>query len=40
MTYRAEDIGQAIKDRSLDIFFSSHEEAIEFGRQKKDVYLK
>lgn len=40
VTYRAEDIGQAIKDRSLDIFFSSHEEAIEFGRQKKDVYLK
>ena len=40
VTYRAEDIGQAIKDRRLDIFFSSHEEAIEFGRQKKDVYLK
>ncbi|WP_320921899.1 3D domain-containing protein [Hungatella sp.] len=40
VTYRAEDIGQAIKDRSLDIFFSSHEEAVEFGRQKKDVYLK
>lgn len=40
VTYRVEDVGQAIKGNSIDIFFATHEEAIEFGRQKMSVYLK
>lgn len=40
VTYQVEDVGQAIKGNSIDIFFATHEEAIEFGRQKMSVYLK
>lgn len=40
VTYQGEDVGQAIKGNSIDIFFAAHEEAIEFGRQKMSVYLK
>ena len=40
VTYHVEDVGQAIKGKSIDIFFATHEEAIEFGRQKMTVYLK
>lgn len=40
VTYQVEDVGQAIKGNSIDIFFAAHEEAIEFGRQKMSVYLK
>lgn len=38
--YHVEDVGQAIKGKSVDIFFASHEEAKNFGRQKLSVYLK
>ncbi|HDY66955.1 MAG TPA: hypothetical protein ENH85_04070, partial [Candidatus Scalindua sp.] len=34
-TFRAEDVGGAIKGNHLDIWFPSHEEALEFGVQKK-----
>ncbi len=38
-TFRAEDVGGAIKGNHLDIWFPSHEEALEFGVQKKVVYF-
>ena len=31
---RVEDIGGAIKGRHIDLFFDSHQEALEWGRQK------
>lgn len=37
--YVAEDCGGAIKDKRLDIFFNSHEDALKWGVQYHDVYL-
>ena len=37
--YVAEDIGGAIKSNRIDIFFNSHSEAREFGRQYHDVFM-
>lgn len=36
--YVAEDTGGAIKGKKIDIYFSSHSEALKFGRQKAYVY--
>lgn len=36
---RVEDIGGAIKGRHIDLFFDSHQEALEWGRQKKQVLI-
>lgn len=38
--YVAEDCGGAIKDKAIDIFFDTHEEALQFGRQKANVFIK
>ncbi|HHX36719.1 MAG TPA: hypothetical protein GX717_01915 [Clostridiaceae bacterium] len=38
--YVAEDRGGAIKGNRIDIFFDSHEEALAFGRQKSEVFIK
>lgn len=38
-TYVAEDCGGAIKSNRIDIYFSSHQEACDFGVQYADVYL-
>lgn len=38
--YTAEDCGGAIKGNRIDVYFDSHSEAIEFGRQKAKVYCK
>lgn len=38
-TYYAEDTGGAIKGNKIDIFFSSHNEALAFGKQSADVYI-
>lgn len=38
-TYYAEDIGGAIKGKRIDIFFNTHEEALQFGKTTGDVYL-
>ena len=38
-TYYAEDVGGAIKDTRIDIFFDTHQEALNFDRQQGDVYL-
>ena len=37
--YIVEDCGGAIKGNKIDVFFNSHEEALEFGRQFQDVYV-
>jgi 3D (Asp-Asp-Asp) domain-containing protein len=34
---RVEDRGGAIRGERLDVFFRSHREALEWGRQRKDV---
>lgn len=38
-TYVAEDCGGAIKGNRIDIYFDTHEEALEFGVQYEDVYI-
>lgn len=38
-TYVAEDCGKSIKGNRIDIYFDSHDEALEFGVQYADVYL-
>jgi 3D (Asp-Asp-Asp) domain-containing protein len=36
----AEDCGGAIKGNRIDLYFDSHQEALEWGVQYKEVYLK
>lgn len=36
----AEDCGGAVKGRRIDIYFDTHEEAMEFGKQERIVYIK
>lgn len=38
--YTAEDCGSAIKGYRIDVFFESHEEALEFGIQELTAYIK
>ena len=38
--YTAEDKGGNIKGNRIDIFFNTHLEAIEFGRQTAEIYIK
>lgn len=38
--YVAEDRGGAVKGNSIDIFFGDHNEALEFGRQTAEVFIK
>lgn len=37
--YIAEDIGGAIKGNKIDIYFDTHEQALNFGVQHKNVYV-
>ena len=37
--YIAEDTGGAVKGNVIDIFFCSHDEALEYGRQKLEVFI-
>lgn len=37
--YIAEDIGGAIKDNRIDIFFSTHDDALEWGVQYYEIFL-
>ena len=39
-TYTAEDCGGAINGNRIDIYFNTHSEALKFGAQYADVYLK
>lgn len=38
--YRADDRGGAIKGNHIDIYFSSHEEALNYGRQTIELAIK
>lgn len=38
-TYIAEDTGSAIKGNRIDIYFETHQEALNFGVQYADVYI-
>lgn len=41
VTYIAEDTGNAVKGNVVDIYFDSHEEAVQFGRRTAQVtYVK
>ena len=39
-TYIAEDCGGAIKGNKIDIYFATHQEALNFGRQTVTAYIK
>ena len=38
--YIAEDTGSALEGNTIDIFFDTHEEALEYGRQTVEVFIK
>lgn len=38
--YKAHDCGGAIKGNRIDVYFASHEDALEFGVQYAEVFLK
>ena len=37
--YTAEDCGGAIKSKKIDIFFNSHQSALNFGKQTAEVFI-
>lgn len=37
--YTVEDTGASIKDNRIDIFYDTHEEAVESGRRSMEVFL-
>lgn len=39
-TWVVEDCGGAIKGNRIDVFFDTHEEAVNFGRQEFSVWVK
>lgn len=39
-TYKAQDCGGAIKGNRIDVYFSSHEDALEFGVKYAEVFVK
>lgn len=39
-TYIAQDCGGAIKGNRIDVYFNTHQEALEFGRQRAEVFIK
>lgn len=38
--YLVQDIGGAIKGNRIDVYFDSHQEALEFGVQHKEIFMK
>ena len=38
--YVAEDCGGAIKSNHIDVFFNNHQDALDFGVQYANVYIK
>lgn len=38
--YVAEDSGAALNGNTIDIYFDSHDEALDFGRQTVEVFVK
>ena len=39
-TYKAQDCGGAIKGNRIDVYFEDHNDALEFGVQHKEVFIK
>lgn len=39
-TYKAQDCGGAIKGNRIDVYFDNHNDALEFGVQYAEVFLK
>ena len=39
-TYKAQDCGGAIKGNRIDVYFNNHQEALNFGVQYKEVFVK
>lgn len=39
-TYIAEDCGGGIKGNTIDVYFDTHEKALEFGVQQKEVTIR
>lgn len=39
-TYIAEDTGSAIKGNRIDMYYNSHSEALDYGVQYKEVYIR
>ena len=39
-TYKAQDCGGAIKGNRIDVYFEDHNDALEFGVQYADVFIK
>ena len=37
--YIAQDCGGAIKNNRIDVYFNTHEEALQFGRRKAEVFI-
>ena len=38
--YLVQDTGSAIKGNRIDVYFEDHQEALEFGVQYKNIYMK
>lgn len=38
VTFKAEDVGGAIKGKHIDIWFPDHQTALQFGKQKRRVW--
>ena len=39
-TYIAQDTGGAIKGNRIDVYFDDHQDALVFGRQKAEIFIK
>lgn len=39
-TYKAQDCGGAIKGNRIDVYFNNHDDALEFGVQYAEVFVK
>lgn len=38
--YEVQDVGGGIKENNIDIYFESHQEALEFGVKYEEVYIE
>jgi 3D (Asp-Asp-Asp) domain-containing protein len=38
--YIAEDIGDAVKGNVVDVFFNEHKDALDFGVQSQEIFIK